>query len=1010
VRQIMRVARAGAVFAVCAMTFLAAGAEAGPYTRLQVLLPGETAAPGTPSGKSGSPRAQVTGIPFTVTVRACDNTWTTVTTVTNSIQLTSSDASATLPAPAQLQSGTRSFQITMNAAGSFTVLAHDQTDNTIPDGTSAAVTLQVLARFEFATISQKHKYAGVPDGTTIWARDPNGNTVTGYTGPATLREITSFGDGRIEVSGTGSPAVTFVNGTWTGNVTMYRADESSINRGNVNMYAFDPNQPSKNGTSDPFIVHPGPLSRIQLIVPGETPFPGSVSGKTGSPATQAVGTGFTVNVYATDAYWNLVPSADNVRVVSNTDNSEVVTPSSGALLNGFRQFTVTLNTIGTQTLTSSDLTNGSITGMTSPGIQVIPAGTSRFAFDPITGPLTAGVPVTVTIHAVDSGGNTVPTYAADAILAANTGTNSITPSQITFSGGTWTGQVTFFGAGGAVALTCADYSAPPKTGTSNTFVVNPGPYYGLQVIVPGEAAAGGTTAGKTGTPTSQTAGAQFSITVRAVDQYWNLVPGVNDHIALTSTDGFATMPSDTTLSNGQLIIPTRLYKSGNQTITATDSDNGSAQPNTSSPIPVIGGTFSRVLILAPGESPAPGTATGRTGTATDQSINYSFTVTALATDQWWNPVGGATDVVHITSGDPLAQLPADAPMVDGRVDLNIRLATGGFQQISVSDVTNPSKTGSTTQVRAISSGFHLEAAVAPSTAQAGEFFTLTVKVTNDAGSVIQEINSFVTIEIQNASTRAAGRGTLLTTQFQLLQGQRAVSETYTFTEPIILIAHDDAGNAPATSNVITIIPGPPSALHLTSNPSWVGGNKHATLSGHVVDAYNNGVPDQAVTFALLSGGGAVSPIDSLTDANGVARADFLSPRQPETDRIRATSGALTQDLDLEVAFVDPNAAGGTATNYPNPFHPPTEPTTIAYKLSDNAAVTMRIYTQTGRLVRREFFERGLPGGVVGLNTFVWDGRNGDGTLVSSGGYLVLIEAQGTGETLHVIRRKVAVVR
>src|SRR6185369_16789518 len=118
--------------------------------------------------------------------------------------------------------------------------------------------------------------------------------------------------------------------------------------------------------------------------------------------------------------------------------------------------------------------------------------------------------------------------------------------------------------------------------------------------------------------------------------------------------------------------------------------------------------------------PAPGTATGRGGTATDQSINYAFTVTALATDQWWNPVGGATDVVHITSGDPNAVLPPDEAMVNGVSDLQVRLATGGFQQISVSDVTNPAKTGSTTQVRAISSGFHLEAAIAQSTARAGE--------------------------------------------------------------------------------------------------------------------------------------------------------------------------------------------------------------------------------------------------------------------------------------------------
>src|SRR6185503_6148344 len=112
----------------------------------------------------------------------------------------------------------------------------------------------------------------------------------------------------------------------------------------------------------------------------------------------------------------------------------------------------------------------------------------------------------------------------------------------------------------------------------------------------------------------------------------------------------------------------------------------------------------------------------------------AFTVTVLATDQWWNPVGGVTDVVHVTSNDLLAQLPPDAPMVDGSVQMQVRLATGGFQQLTVSDVTNPSKTGSTTQVRAISSGFHLEAAVTPSTARAGEPFNLTVKVTNDAGS------------------------------------------------------------------------------------------------------------------------------------------------------------------------------------------------------------------------------------------------------------------------------------
>jgi hypothetical protein len=246
--------------------------------------------------------------------------------------------------------------------------------------------------------------------------------------------------------------------------------------------------------------------------------------------------------------------------------------------------------------------------------------------------------------------------------------------------------------------------------------------------------------------------------VRAVDQYWNLVSGVNDNIHLVSTDAFAWMPADTTLQNGQCLIQVRLHKSGNQTITASDNDNTSILTDTSSQVLISGGPFSKLLILAPGESPAPGTASGRTGTATDQSINYAFTITVLATDAWWNPVTGPTDVVHITSNDPGAQLPADAPMSNGRADLSMRLSTGGFQQITVSDASNPSKTGSTTQVRAISSGFHLTAAITPSSAQAGAPFTLDVKVTARREGVIQEINSFVTLEIRTRAPwpRVAG--------------------------------------------------------------------------------------------------------------------------------------------------------------------------------------------------------------------------------------------------------------
>ena len=123
-----------------------------------------------------------------------------------------------------------------------------------------------------------------------------------------------------------------------------------------------------------------------------------------------------------------------------------------------------------------------------------------------------------------------------------------------------------------------------------------------------------------------------------------------------------------------------------------------------------------------------------------------------------------------------------------------------------------------------------------------------------------------------------------------------------------------------------------------------------------------------------------------------------------------SSGAITADFDLQTAFVDPNAAGGYASSYPNPFHPPAQGTTIAYKLGDNASVTLRIFTMSGDLVLRKTFDRGAPGGTQGLNEWVWDGKNGKGEVVASGGYIALIEAEANGATLHVIRHKLAVVR
>jgi len=111
-----------------------------PYTKLLVLLPGETAAPNTISGKSGTPDAQNAGVPFNITVNACDDVWNKVATG-DTVTITSTDAGAGLPADAALALGTGTFVVTLNSSGSWTITATDVTDGSKTPGVSSSVTV-----------------------------------------------------------------------------------------------------------------------------------------------------------------------------------------------------------------------------------------------------------------------------------------------------------------------------------------------------------------------------------------------------------------------------------------------------------------------------------------------------------------------------------------------------------------------------------------------------------------------------------------------------------------------------------------------------------------------------------------------------------------------------------------------------------------------------------------------------------------------------------------------------
>lgn len=111
------------------------------FTKLQVLMLGESAAPGTPTGKSGTPDPQTVGVPFNVTINAVDANWNLAVTADDIVNITSSDGTATLPADAVLGGGTATVSVTFNTAGNFSVTATDVTDATKTANTGSLTTV-----------------------------------------------------------------------------------------------------------------------------------------------------------------------------------------------------------------------------------------------------------------------------------------------------------------------------------------------------------------------------------------------------------------------------------------------------------------------------------------------------------------------------------------------------------------------------------------------------------------------------------------------------------------------------------------------------------------------------------------------------------------------------------------------------------------------------------------------------------------------------------------------------
>jgi hypothetical protein len=192
----------------------------GAFAKLQLLMPGETAAPGTATGKTGAPTARTAGSAFTLSVNAVDACWNLIST-NDTVSLTSSDGQATLPPGAALLGGTRAFSVTLKTSPTQTVTAGNVTHPGITPGASTPVVVLPAAASALAFTTQPGSAAaGAPFGQqpVVKTQDQYGNdstvglaaslsvsiTLTSGTGPLQGTTTLDIGAG----AGNGSAAFT----------------------------------------------------------------------------------------------------------------------------------------------------------------------------------------------------------------------------------------------------------------------------------------------------------------------------------------------------------------------------------------------------------------------------------------------------------------------------------------------------------------------------------------------------------------------------------------------------------------------------------------------------------------------------------------------------------------------------------------------------------------------------------------------------------------------------------
>ncbi len=488
---------------------------------------------------TGIPETFTAGSSETFTVTALTPSGGTDTGFLGTINFSSSDPQAVLPASytfTAANAGSHTFTVAFKTAGPQSITATDPANSAIIGTEDNLIVQAAGAQSLKVTGFPTPDTAGTSQSFRVTAYDAYGNVATGYTG--TLEFTSSDGKAKLPAEYTVTPED---YGTFTFSATL-------VTEGSQSVTARDTSTSTLAGTESSILVQAAALN--SLVV-------------TGFPGSDTAGAAGDVTVAAYDIYGNLATDYTGTVSLTSTDPRAVLPaayPFTAADA-GKHTFAVTLETVGTQSITATDSSSG--IKSTESNIVVQAAGAKTLAITGLPSSVVAGSSYKIAVTAFDAYGNVATGYTGT-VGFSSSDAKAVLPASYTFTAsnaGTQTFSVTFETAG-TRSITVTDSTSGITAAASNILVQ----------------AASANTLAISGLPSSVNVGSAYTMVVTAYDAYGNVATNYTGTVKFTSSDKQAALPSNYSFvasNSGTHTFSVTFETVGTQSITATDSTTAS---------------------------------------------------------------------------------------------------------------------------------------------------------------------------------------------------------------------------------------------------------------------------------------------------------------------------------------------------------------------------------------------------------------------------------------------------